>query len=180
MFYAGIMLFWTYFSYFVGRITGNNHFMERFYVLVHITIGLNLILIEAKSEKLKSLSVYSFLVFLIIWLIYISTNELVKTSPILGGISYTYASVLMLFLLYDKLSNLTGSVFTDPGIFIIVGTYVFYAGTAIVYILLQHYMVYWEYFPNARFFKPVLHVACNFIFYGLFIYSFLCNRSISN
>lgn len=180
MFYVSIMLFWSMFSRNIYLITGSNHFMERFYTLVHLTMGINLILVEAKSEKLKKYTIYSFLIFLLMWLIYISTNELVKTSPKLTGLSFTYGSILMLFLLYDKISNHTGSLFTDPGIYITVGTYIFYAGTAVVFVLLQHYMVYWEYFPNARFYKPVLHISCNFIFYSLFIYSFLCNRSISN
>lgn len=180
LFYISIMLFWIYFTRFIYSTTGSSHFIERFYVLIHLTMGINLVLIEAKSERLKSYTVYSFLTFLVIWLIYISLNELLKTSPILAGITYAYASVLMLFLLYDKISNYTDSLLKDPGMFIIVGTYIFYAGTAIIFILLQHYMVYWEYFPNARFYKPVLHIACNFIFYCLFIYSFLCNRSISN
>ncbi len=180
LFYISIMLFWTYFSMYVGKITGSNHFLERFYVLIHVTLGLNLVLLEAKSEKFKKYSYYTFIPFLVIWLIYIASNELLKTSPVLGGISYAYVSILMLYLLYDKISNHTGSLFNDPGMYITVGTYIFYAGTAVVFILLQHYMVFWQYFPNARFYKPVLHAACNFIFYSLFIYSFLCNRSISN
>jgi hypothetical protein len=180
LYYSLIMNTWTMLSIYTARISGNNHFLDRFYTLIHVSMGINLVFLIAKSDKLKTYTAYSFIIYLAIWLIYISTNELFKTSPILAGSSYAYASILMLFLLYDKISNSTSSLFTDPGLFITVGTYVFYAGTAIVFILLQHYMVYWQYFPEARFYKPLLHLACNFVFYCLFIYSFVCNRSISN
>lgn len=180
MYYVIVMLFWTYFTFYLYRITGSSHFVERFYVFLHVSIGINLVLIEAKSEKLKAYVAYSYYVFMAAWLIYISVNELVKTSPILAGFSYAYASILMLFLLYDKFLNFKGNLWKDPGVYITIGTYLFYAGTAIVFVLLQHYMVYWDYFPNARFYKPVLHISVNIVFYSLFIYSFLCNRSTSN
>jgi signal transduction histidine kinase len=178
LYYSLIMNTWTYLSLYNARITGNNHFLDRFYILIHVTMGINLVFLIAKSDKLKTYTTYSFLIYLAIWLIYISTNELVKTSPILAGTSYAYANILMLFLLYDNISNSINSLFNDPGIYITVGTYFFFAGTAIIFILLQHYMVYWQYFPDARFYKPLLHIACNFIFYCLFIYSFIRMQSI--
>lgn len=180
LYYSLIMNTWTLISIYTARISGNNHFLDRFYTLIHVTMGINLVFLIAKSDKLKNFTAYSFILYLAVWLIYIFLNELYKTSPILGGASYAYASILMLFLLYDNIYYSTSSLFHDPGIFITIGTYIFFAGTAIIFILLQHYMVYWQYFPEARFYKPLLHIACNFVFYCLFIYSFVCNRSINN
>lgn len=171
---------WTMLIEFVVYTIKNSHFLDRFYPFLHLLLGINLVFVIAKSESLKKYASYVIYIYVFSWLIYVSIDELYKVAPILNGITYTIGSTFMLFLMYDVIKNNSGKLFKEPNIYIVLGSYIFFAGSAIVLVLLQHFMNYWDAYPNARFFKPALHITVNFFYYCLLIYSFICNRSTDN
>ncbi len=177
--YIVLMVAWMNLTGILMHTLQNTHFMNRFYDYVHLSIHILFLLKASDSERFKKLLVYTFYIYSVIWLYLIASMELYAMKPILSSTTFGLLSIYNLIFIYQKAKYSNENLMKDPSVILAIGSYIFFAGGAIIHGILLHDMQFWLQYPKARYFRITFFIGVNVFFYMLFAYSFICNRKTS-